>query len=194
MRPLQTVLCSTSFPRARTRLGPFVWVSSRLSLKVDLNFNFWEQRSTSVFSVLFHARNLSDWHRSSVHRSHFHREARVISIYQGNDEKHAFIRNLCMLRIVLNSIHKVCSILVFHEDDLALICNQLQSGCNARRLSNHGKFRTRAPIFTTRKNSHSTFARLGMLRGAYSCRIRMLKWNSCRNCGYFCTLPLGENQ
>ena len=53
-----------------------------------------------------------------------------------------------------------------YETDIALICSQLQSSCNARRLLNHGKLRTRAPIFTPGKNSHSTFARRGTSLGA----------------------------
>jgi hypothetical protein len=57
-----------------------------------------------------------------------------------------------------------------HEDNIALICIQLQSGCNARRLLNHGKFRTQAPIFTPgKKNSHSTSARFGMSLETNSC-------------------------
>lgn len=60
MRPLQTILRSTSFPRARTRLGSFVRVSNGLSLTLYLNFSFCEQRGTSLFGVVFYAGNLSD--------------------------------------------------------------------------------------------------------------------------------------
>ena len=63
-----------------------------------------------------------------------------------------------------------------HQDEIALICRQLQSECNARRLLNHGKLRTRASIFTPgKKNSHSTSARLRMSLGTYSHRMRTLK-------------------
>ncbi len=114
MRPLQTILRSTSFPRAWwTRLGSFVRVSSRLSLTVYLNLSFCEQRSTFLFSVVFHAGNLSDWHHSSVHRGHFYRNARDISIYQGDDDCSGFQRNSCVLRVILNSIHKVCFMSTF---------------------------------------------------------------------------------